>query len=96
MALITIKEMQRRIKVFIKVLPNNPSDSKAWTHEEVCRVLLNSSHKGFYNPSSMTDKIDIHHDLRRQHYNDIKLAANLKAFELKQQREQRQSVLALR
>jgi len=93
--LITIKELERRIKRFIKVLPNNPSDGKPWTQKEVSRVMLKASHKGFYNPSSMEHKIDIHHDLRRQHYNDIKLAAQLKSFYLKQQREQKQTVLNL-
>lgn len=88
MTIISVAELQRRITVFIRTLPNNPTDGKPWTIVEISRVMLHHTPQRVFNPSAINDKIDLHHLLRFQHYNDIKLAVNLKVAKL--QRETRQ------
>jgi len=86
---ISINEFERRTTVFVKTLPNNP-DGLPWTQTEISRVMLKASPNVIYNPALAEHKIDIHHDLRRQFYNDIKLAARAKVAILKRDRALRE------
>ena len=86
--IITIEELNRRITVFQKVLPGNPSDNADWTRLEISRCMLKHCVQRLFNPSVETDKHDLHFELRRQYYNDIKLAAVAKSIKLRAQTAQ--------
>lgn len=88
MSIITIKELERRIARFQKILPTNCATNKKWTHMDICRVICKHVVTREFNPSVPHDKIDLVHLLRRQYYTDIELSARLKIVKLKEQTAQ--------
>ena len=89
MSIISVAELQRRVAIFIKVLPGNVADGKPWTTVEVSRVMLKHCVNRIFNPSVEHDKHDIQHHLRIQYYSDIKIKAQGRAAEVAQANRQR-------
>ena len=87
-SLITITELERRTDVFAKILPGNPVDNADCSKTDISRVMLKAiARNKIYDPAIQTDKHDIQHELRRQFYNDITVAARAKSAELRRDRE---------
>lgn len=88
MSILTITELERRIKRFQQILPSNVGTGKKWTDVDICRVIVKHCTTREFNPSVPHDKIDLVHLLRKQFYTDIEIAAHAKAAKLHEQTSQ--------